>query len=58
MPHLSASGLSRMILNTFGIIFTLKIQWVHSLNCSNFVFISHRVTFHPKLHMSLEQPTS
>jgi len=29
-------------LNTFGIIFTLKIQWVDSFNYSNFFFILHR----------------
>ncbi len=32
-------------LNTFGIVFTLKIQRVDSLTCSNFVFILHRAKF-------------
>ncbi len=38
-------------LNTFEIVFILKIQWVDSFNCSNFVFILHKVTFHLKLHI-------
>jgi hypothetical protein len=50
--------LLRWFLNTFGTIFTLKILRVDSLSCSNFVFILHRVMFHPKLHVSLEWPTS
>jgi hypothetical protein len=45
-------------LNTFGTIFTLKIQQVDSVNCSYFVFILHKATFHPKLHLSLERPAS
>jgi hypothetical protein len=58
MPHLLANGHSRMVFNTFKTVFTLKIQRMDSLSCSNFVLISHKVTFHPKLHMSLEWPAS
>ncbi len=42
----------KWFLNTFGTIFTLKIQRMDSFNYSKFVFILHKVTFHPKLHMS------
>ncbi len=48
----------RWFLNTFETIFTLKIQRMDSFNYSNFSFISHRVTFHPKLHASLERLAS
>jgi len=44
-------------LNIFETIFTPNIQQMDSLNCSNFVFILHKVTFHPKLHAPLERPT-
>ncbi len=44
-------------LNTFRIVFIVKIQLMDSFNCSNFVFILHRATIHPKLHVSLEWPT-
>jgi hypothetical protein len=39
-------------LNTLEIVFTLKIQWVDSFSCSNFLFILHKVRFHLKLHRS------
>jgi len=41
-------------LDTFGIFFTLKILQMDFHNFFNFIFISHKVTFHVELHMSLE----
>ncbi len=58
MPHLLTNGLLKWFLNTFGTIFIQKIQQMDSLNCFNFVFILHKVTFHLELHVSLEWPTS
>jgi hypothetical protein len=58
MLHLSVSGHFGIFFDTFETIFTLKIQQVDTANCSNFVHILHKITFYPKLHTSLEQPTS
>jgi hypothetical protein len=54
MLHLSASGHSGMVFEHLKTIFTLKIPQMDSFSCSNFVFISHKVTFQPKMQASLE----
>jgi hypothetical protein len=43
--------------NTFGIVFTQKIQQVDPLSYFDFVLTLHKVTFHLELHMLLEWPT-
>jgi hypothetical protein len=58
MPHLSTSGPSRMVFEHFQNYFRPKNSTNGFLSCFNFVFILHRATFHPKLHVSLEWPTS
>lgn len=45
------NSLVSVFLDSF---FTLKVQQVNFFRCSNFIFILPRVTFHLKLHVSLE----
>jgi hypothetical protein len=54
MLHFSASGHFGMVFEHLKTIFTLKISRMDSFSCSNFVLISHRVTFQPKIQASLE----
>jgi hypothetical protein len=56
MPHLLASGFSKMIFNTFNIVFTQKIQQMDSCNYFNFVLILSKVILHLELHVSLARP--
>ncbi len=44
-------------LNTSKIVFIQKISQMDSHNCFNFVLISHKVTFHIELYVSLGQPS-
>ncbi len=53
MSNLSSSGPSRMFFEPSKFVFIQKILQAHSHICFNFVFISHKVTFHVKLHISL-----
>jgi hypothetical protein len=57
MSNLSSSGPSRMVFEPSKFVFIQKLLQMHSHICFNFVFISHKVTFHIKLHISLKRPT-
>jgi len=58
MSHLLASGPYGMVVEHFQDCFHPEDLVNGFPNCSNFVFILHKVTFYPKLHVLLERPTS
>jgi hypothetical protein len=58
MPHLSTSGHVGMVFELFWDCFHLENLVNGFFQLFQLCFISHMVTFHPKLHMSLEWPTS